>query len=297
MTRGGPDHQGSLPGPSAEEAARLARAHGLEKVGVRPSLGRYLREIWRNRHFLVTLSQGQFVASHQNNYLGLVWAVLNPLLLGVAYFLIFGLLLGTTGTVQNFVAFLTIGLFAFVFVSAGFNYGSKSLIDNTSLVRSLRFPRALLPISVSLTHLFANIPAFLILLVIAVITGERPSWEWLLYPVSLLVLAVTTTGMGLLSARLVHAIRDTANLIPLLTRMLRYISGIFFPIADYATGIWQVVLAYQPIAVSLTLVRETLMGEVPVRWETWAVSLGWAVLLFGAGLIVFWRGEATYGRA
>lgn len=297
MTRGGPDHQGSLPGPTTEEAARLAREHGLQKVGVRPPLGRYVRDIWRNRQFLVSLSQGQFVAAHQNNYLGLVWAVLNPILLGFAYYLIFGVLLGTRGTLENYVGFLTIGLFAFVFVSAGFNYGSRSLIDNTSLVRSLRFPRALLPISVSLTHLFSNIPAFLILLVIALITGETPSWEWLLFVPALVVLALITTGMALLSAPLVHAVRDAVNLIPLLTRMLRYISGIFFPIMDYATGIWQLVLAYQPIAVALTLVREPLLGELPVRWETWAVAGGWAVLLLGAGLVVFWRGEAGYGRA
>jgi teichoic acid transport system permease protein len=87
--------------------------------------------------------------------------------------------------------------------------------------------------------------------------------------------------------------------------MLRYVSGIFFPVAEFAQGALErglpewgaVILEYQPIAVSLTLVRETLMGELPVDPVTWIVATGWAVLLFGIGVVVFWQAEATYGRS
>lgn len=298
MTRGGPDHQGSLPGLSAQEAAALAREHDLQQVGVRPPLGLYVRDLWRHRNFIWTMSQAGFIARHQNNYLGLLWSVLNPLLLGAAYFLIFGLLLGTRGNVENFIAFLTAGLFTFIFISAGFNYGARSMVENTGLVRALRFPRAILPISVMITELIATIPAFLILLLLCLLTGETPSLKWLLFPVALLIVGLITLGIGLIAARIVHAARDVGNLIPLLTRMLRYISGIFFPIADYAGhGLMSYVLMYQPIAVSLQMVRESLMGEFPLDPTTWLVSLAWGVILTGIGFIVFWRAEASYGRA
>lgn len=305
MTDAGPDTSRSLPGLSRDAAAVLARRHGLTQVGVRPRLGGYLRDLWRQRTFLLTMSQGEFLARHQNNYLGLLWSVLNPLLLGGAYLLIFGFLLNTSGNVGNFVAFLTIGLFVFIFVSAGLNYASRSLESNTSLVRALRFPRVILPLSVTLTHLIATVPAFALLVLIALLTGETPSLKWLLFPVSLLVVGVITAGVGMLGARLVHEVRDAANLIPLMTRMLRYVSGIFFPVAyfaDRAVGKgapeWVALgLEYQPIAVSLTLVRETLLSEMPVSVTTWAVATGWAVVLFAVGFWVFWRAEATYGRA
>ncbi|MDQ3359288.1 MAG: ABC transporter permease [Actinomycetota bacterium] len=304
MTVSGREQRASLPGLSADEAAALARRHRLEQVGVRPPFGRYVGELWQRRQFLLTMAQGDFLAGHQNNYLGLLWSVLNPLLLGLAYLLIFGFLLDTSGDVDNFIAFLTIGLFTFLFVSVALNYASRSIVDKTSLVRALRFPRVVLPLSVVLTQLISTVPAFLILVVIALSTGERPTWEWVLFPVSVGVVGVITAGMGLLTGRLLHEVRDSANLIPLLIRLLRYVSGVFFPVAYFADravdkGAPQWVattLEYQPIAVSLTLVRETLLGELAVRWETWAVSLGWAVLLFGAGFVVFWRAEATYGR-
>src|SRR5699024_5523113 len=153
-----------------------------------------------HRHFIWTMAQAGFISRHQNNYLGLVWSVLNPLLLGAAYFLIFGLLLGTRGNVENYVAFLTAGLFTFIFISAGFNYASRALVDNTGLLRALRFPPALLPVAVMITELIATIPAFLMLLLLALITGEQPPLKWLLFPLSLLITGLVTLGIGMIAA-------------------------------------------------------------------------------------------------
>ncbi len=297
MTIGGPDQQGSLPGLSASEAAALARRHDMEQVGVRPPLRTYLGQLWRHRSFLLTMSSADFVARHQQNYLGQVWSVLNPLLLGAAYFLIFGLLLDTRAGVDNYVAFLLIGLFSFIFIAAGMNHGSKSLSGNMGLVRALRFPRVVLPISVTATELFATLPAYGVILVIVLLTGETPSWAWLLYPLGIVITFVMTCGVAMITARLVYAVRDAGNLVPLLTRMLRYVSGVFFVIPAYAGNeVVNVLLSYQPVAVCLTMLRQCLLAEFPPTATVWLVSAGWAVLLFVVGLVVFWRGEATYGR-
>lgn len=297
MTTGGPDQQGSLPGLDAAEAAELARRHGMEQVGVRPPFRVYLRQLWHHRSFLLTMSSADFVARHQQNYLGQIWAVLNPLLLGAAYYAIFGLLLRTTDGVDNFIAFLLIGLFSFLFIAAALNAGAKALSGNLNLVRALRFPRVVLPLSISATELFATLPAYGVVLVIALLTGERPSWVWLLYPLGILITFVMICGITMLAARLVYAVRDAGNLTPLLTRMLRYVSGVFFLIPEYAGNVVvNLLLSYQPIAVVLTMLRQSLMAEFPPTWTVWLVSTGWAVVLFVAGLIVFWRGEATYGR-
>jgi teichoic acid transport system permease protein len=297
VTIGGPDQQGSLPGLSSAEAAALAQRHGMEQVGVRPPLGTYLRQLWRHRSFLLTMSSADFVARHQQNYLGQVWAVLNPLLLGAAYFLIFGLLLNVTRGVDNYVAFLLIGLFSFIFISAGMNYGAKSLIGNLGLVRALRFPRVVLPISVTATELFAALPAYAVALVVVLLTGERPTWTWLLYPVAIGITFLVTCGLGMLAARIVYVVRDASNLVPLITRMLRYVSGVFFVIPAYAGNeVVNIVLSYQPVAVCLTMLRQCLMEEFPPTPEVWLVAAGWGVLLSVTGLLLFWRGEATYGR-
>lgn len=300
---------GSAHGPldsafSPQDAEELARRYGLCLVGQRPGLISYMRDVWRRRHLMWAMARGDFVSAHQDNYLGLLWSVLNPVLMGVAYYLIFGVLIGTRGGIENFVAFLTIGLFTYIPLAAALTGGSKSVLKKSSMIRSLSFPRVLLPITTVLSQFVASLPAFMILLVIALVSGEKPSITWLLFPAAIFMVLLVSLGLGMITARVVNAVRDTVNLVPLLVRMLRYVSGVFFSVdaalarfGDAAPGWLAVTLQYQPFAILLTLVREPIMGEYPVRWETWVAASGWALGSLVLGLVIFWRGEGTYGRS
>lgn len=296
MTYGGPDQEGSLPGLSPEQASELAQRHGMAQVGVRPPLRSYIADVWRHRSFLLTMSSAEFVSRNQQNHLGQLWAVLNPLLLGAAYYLIFGKLLKIDKGIENYVPFLIIGLFSFIFIAAAMTRGSKALIGNMGLVRALRFPRVVLPISVVLTELFATLPAFAVAAIVTVLVGGTITWSWLLYPVAIGIAYVMATGIAMIFAVLIYQYRDATNIIPLLTRMLRYTSGVFFLIPAYATGLVGILLAFQPVAVALTILRQSLMNEYPLVWVSWAVAAGWALLLVIIGFVMFWRAEATYGR-
>lgn len=288
---------------SPQEAEALAARHGLSQVGTRPSLPAYVRDVWRHRHLMWELAKGNFVASHQDNYLGLLWAVINPLMLGVSYYLIFGILIGTRGGIENFVVFLTAGLFTFIPISSAITTGGRALLSRMGMMRSLRFPRVLLPITVVLSEFLSAVPAFLTLLLIAVAVGEPVTLSWLLFPVALLIVLVFSLGVAMLVARLVHAVRDASNLLPLVVRLLRYVSGVFFSVSYSMSRFpdapaWVgYLLEYQPVAVMLTMVRETLMRELPVDPTTWLVAGGWALTALLLGFVVFWRGEASYGRA
>lgn len=271
-------------------------------VGRRPALGGYLLEVWRRRHLAWALAKGDFIAGHQDNYLGMLWSIINPLLLGASYYLIFGLLIGTRGGIENFVSFLTIGLFVFIPISAAMTSGGKSVLGKTGMIRSLQFPRIMLPVTVMISEFLGALPAFMTLLVIAVLSGEQPSLKWLLFPVALLVVFLTCLGIAMLCARFVDVVRDAANLLPLLVRLLRYVSGVFFSIREALARFddpptWiALALEYQPVAVMLTMVRETIMGEYSLSWQTWTVCGGWMVFFLVAGVVVFWRGEGSYGR-
>ncbi|MGB3762008.1 MAG: ABC transporter permease [Ornithinimicrobium sp.] len=297
MTIGGPDQEGSLPGLSPQEAESLAQRHGLQQVGVRPGFGAYIHDVWRHRSFLLTMSSADFVAKNQDNYLGQIWSILSPLLLGAAYYLVFGVMLETTrGAVDNYVPFLITGLFAFLFISAGINNGAKSLTSNMNVVRALRFPRVVLPVAVVMTQFFVALPAFGIAMVVAVVTGEPITWNWLLYPVAILITFVMVTGLAMIGAALVYRIRDAANLLPLITRLLRYVSGVFFVIPAYTSGVIGAVMAYQPVAVVLTMLRQSLMQGFELTLSVWLASIAWAVAFFLIGFVVFWQAEGTYGR-
>lgn len=299
----GPDPQYKPPVLPRDEAAALAARHGLRRVGTRPALGRYLRDLWSCRHLAWTMSKGEVISAHRDNYLGLLWSVITPILVGIAYYLIFGILFDLRRDVENFISFLTIGLFTFTFVSSVLTAGSKALIGKVGMMRALAFPRVILPVVVVVSSFVSNLPAFLVLVLIALVSGEPVTASWLLFPVALLIVAVMGLGLAMIMARVVHAVRDVANLIPVAVRLLRYASGVFFSIEARVAAIASApawvgpAMELQPVAVSLTLVRETLMEEMPLQGMTWAVASGWAVLFLTVGFFVFWRAEGTYGRA
>src|SRR5690625_7557341 len=101
------------------------------------------------------------------------------MLLAFAYWLVFGLLLSTREGTTNYVAFLSSGIFTFVFISSTLTAGSKSIVRNTGLIRALRFPRCLMPLSVALAVLVVVIPAFVVLLFIVVVTVDSLYRVWL----------------------------------------------------------------------------------------------------------------------
>jgi teichoic acid transport system permease protein len=282
---------------AAGDAKAMAAEYGLRRIGVRPRLGVYLHDLWTRRHFIRVLAISTAYARNQKNYLGQLWAVLNPLLNAVVYFLIFGVLLQTDRGIENFVAFLTIGVFMFGFSASAITVGSKAIIGNLGLVRSLHFPRAVLPLAVVLTELIELLPALVVMCGIVLLTGEPITVDWLLFPIVVLLQWMFNTGCVLIAVRLVAWVRDLLNLIPLGLRFLRYASGVFFSISAYVGDNWLgAVMEYQPLAVYLTLARSALMSEGTPDPIAWAFGIGWAVLFLVGGFLLFWQAEERYGR-
>jgi teichoic acid transport system permease protein len=284
--------------PSSEA---LATKFGLHRVGQRPKLRSYLRAIWARRQFIGTLAWSKAYAQNRNTFLGQSWLIINPLMWATVYYLVFGLGLKTGRGVGNFVAFLVIGIFMFRHMQACVTGGSKSITGNLSLIRSLSFPRAVLPITTVVTELILLVPAIVLLIGIVGLSGlwvegESPSVTWLLVPGGVALMSMFTTGAALIMARLVVESRDIGNLVPFLMRGAFYTSGIFFSIKENFEGMVGTIMSSQPFAVYLEVFRSALLRESPVEGLTWLLAAGWGIVFLVGGFIYFWLGEERYGR-
>lgn len=292
---------------SAEQARALAAEYGLQPLGVRPSLGSYLRDTWKCRGFIYSLSAGRSTAKNNNNYFGQAWSLLNPALNILVYYIIFGLVLSLAtgrGGVTDYIGFLSIGIVTFQMTSSMLTQGSTSVVRNPSLVRALRFPRCVLPLSVAMTELLSTVPAFVVVLGVMLIRRDWPTWWWLLYPFGIAINVLIGTGFALMLARVVNSSRDLANMVLVATRLLRYGAGVMIPLEGILQGHTYIkhhewiatVLNYEPFALQLTLIRQTVMRQFHPTLLVWSVCIGWAILIPVVGMIVFWRGEENYGR-
>lgn len=280
----------------ADEAAR----HGLHRVGGRPPLWSYLAEVWRRREFIFALARYRLEAENGRNRLGMGWVVLKPLINAGVYGAVFGLMLQTHRDVQDFVAYLVIGVMMFEYFSTCFTTGAKSITSNAALVQSLSFPRMSLPLSLVGQRLLQFGPMILIMLIVAVASGNMPNWEWFLLIPLFILFTVFNTGLTLITARLTVHLRDLTQLLPFIARFFFYTSGIFFSVQDRFADLPVLlkIADFQPIYEFLTLARAILLDgpgyEMPT--EYWLYASIWSVAILMFGVLFFWAAEERYGR-
>jgi teichoic acid transport system permease protein len=270
-------------------------SHGLTRLGAKVPLGPYLREIWARREFATAVPLGELRAQNMDTVLGNLWHLLNPLLLVAVYYLIFGVLLDTDRGVDNFLTFLTVGVFTFHYSRKSVLAGSRSLVSNEGLIRSIKFPRAILPIATVIGETVAYLPALALMLVVAVATGVEPRLSWLVLVPVLFVQGLFNLGLVFVVARVTTAFRDVQNLLPFVFRLLFYVSGILYLVDRFVDDpLVLTVFRLNPFYAFPTLNRFAVLGMV-AEPLVWVSALAWTSVLFVSGFVFFRAGEQEYG--
>lgn len=293
---------------TSAETEALAERAGLQEMGLRPPLGRYIKQVWERRSFIWNLSASRAYSRNQGSYLGQAWAVLRPILDAAVYVIIFGFLFQSSAPgIDNRAAFITIGTFTYTLFQTSVMSGLNSIPANLMLIRSHRFPRAVVPLATVMTETVMFAPILVAMAVVAMVTGllpgmgpVLPTWSWLLLPFAAILLAVFSSGVALFFARLGARAPDIANAMPFILTLGRYASGAMFLIeAMVPDGLWlKPILLHQPVAVFLELFRAVFGNEpmIPMTASLWLEATAWAVGIFAIGFLYFWRAEETYGR-
>ncbi|MPZ03289.1 ABC transporter [Micrococcus luteus] len=293
----------SEPVASAFRAAAV-QAYGdashLSPVTGRPAPRRYLVELWQRRHFIWWQSRGRLVTGNDDSRLGSVWLILRPMLDAIFYWLIFGLLLRFDHGMDNFVAFVIVGVFMFQMTSAALTSGTRTIASNLSLTRAFRFPRMALPLADLVYDVLQRLPAIAVMfiLVIAIPPHETPEWSWLVFPGVLGLHVILNFGIMLLLARLSTLLPDVSRMVPFVSRLLMYGSGVIFPITRFTDNhpALHAIIQLNPLYVLITMYRQVIIEGVTPPASSWAMLAAYAVCLTIVGGVVFWLGEESYGR-
>ncbi|WP_396157325.1 ABC transporter permease [Arthrobacter sp.] len=285
------------PTDSVTVAVNLSRLH---RVGARPSFPDYLVQLWDRRQFILFDARARVQSANQGHRLGSLWLILTPILNGLTYYLIFGVLLGTSRGVENFVGYLVIGVFTFQLTARAVNEGARSLLANRKVIQAFSFPRASLPIAVNVRELLASVPSTIVMLLIIVVAPpvEEITWRWLLILPAIALQFLFNLGLGLLLAPLVLRVRDIANLLAFITRLWMYGSAVFYSLDRFSAYPRLVgILEANPLFCVIDIMRDVLLYNSTPAWESWSVLMLWALGTLALGFLTFWRKEESYGRS
>ena len=136
-------------------------------------------DLIRYRELFASLFQRDLRAKYKGSALGLAWTLALPAMLMLVYLVVFSVMWKSPTTdVDHYWLFLLCGLPPWVFFATSLQSSARSLLENASLIRKVRFPRQLVPLSIVATQLVAFVVMTAIVLVLAMIvlpdsTGDR----------------------------------------------------------------------------------------------------------------------------
>jgi teichoic acid transport system permease protein len=287
------------PGPQPTVVNTSVNLRGLRRVGARPPLLDYLVSLWDYRHFIYYDARSRVQTGNEQDKLGLAWLVLGPLLNGLMFYLIMGVLLKSGGGIENFVAFLIIGVFLFQMTTRAVSNSARVIASNKNVIHAFQFPRASLVLAANLRELLSNVPVIIVMLILVIILppAEEISWRWLLLIPILGLQFLFNLGLGLILARLVSLVNDVSQLISYGMRLWMYASCMFFSIDRFdGAPVLKAIMEFNPLYNVLHLARECLLYGNEGSWRAWAILTLWSVSVAGFGIVFFWKGEETYGR-
>ena len=272
----------------------------MRRVGARQSMGRYLATLWNRRQFILFDARSRVQSANENDRLGSLWLILTPILNGLTYFFIFGILLGTSRGIENFIGYLIIGVFTFQISSSSITQGARSLTSNRKIIQAFSFPRAALPLAVNLRELLASIPSIISMLLIIIVVApvEEITWRWLLILPAVLLQFLFNLGIGLILGPLVLRVNDIANVLSFVLRLWMYGSAVFYSLDRFAAyPILVRVLELNPLFLVIDIMRDSLLYSTTPSWTSWSTLSLWALGALMVGFVTFWRKEESYGRA
>lgn len=228
---------------------------------------------------------------YRHSALGMVWTVLNPLLMMVVITIVFSTLFKQN--IPNFPIYYLSGSLIFAFNSESTTTALNSIISNASLIKKVYIPKYLFPFSNVLSGL-VNLAFSLIAMFIVMIVTRAPFHvTLLLLPIPIFYTFLFSTGLGILLSALTVYFRDIAHFYGVLVLAWTYFTPVFYP-ASILPPIAMKLMQFNPMYHFVTYMRElVLYGTFPSMKEN-LLCLLIGVIMLVVGMAVFYKKQDKF---
>jgi ABC-type polysaccharide/polyol phosphate export permease len=251
--------------------------------------------VLRYRFLFEQMVRRELRQKYKGSALGVLWYLVNPLVLMGAYALMFSVLL-KVADVPDYPLFLLAGLIVWVFFAQSLLAAAPSLVQNAPLVRKVRFPRETIPASVTAVQLATFLVMLVLLLPVAVAVRDSLDPALLLLPAIVLFLFCLVLGFSLLAAVLNAHFRDVEPVLAAALLPWFFLTPIFLRVDDFpgvAEHRWvgDLLEWANPVAPFVDALRTVVYDGAAPEAAQLAYLAGAGLLALAAGLVVFRRME------
>lgn len=255
----------------------------------------YWKDLWRYRELFYFLAWRDILVRYKQTVIGVVWALIRPLLTMLVFTFIFGRLAklpsdaGAPYPIMVFAAMLPWQFFATSFAEAG-----NSLIGNSAMISKVYFPRIVIPTSAVIVSFVDFLISFLILVALMVWYGFMPNVRIFLLPLFTVIAFLASLGAGLWIASLNVRYRDFRYIIPFVVQMGMYVSPVGFS-SSIVPEKWRLLYSLNPMVGVIDGFRWAIIGgKYKMYWPGFGLSLLVVAVLLTGGIYYFRKTEKTF---
>ncbi len=251
------------------------------------TLAFHLQKLYERRTLLRLWTVTNVQARYQQAWLGILWIMLLPLAQSLIMAFVFANILnrGEVGDVP-FVSFFLAGVTAWSFFMKGVNKSARSIVGNKGIISKVYFPREILILVDLAEALIDAFFMFVTLIVINLVVGVPLTAYMLFVPLIVVVQCILIIGLMLHISYLGVFVRDTAELVTIVMRLLFYLTPVLYGIAMLPERV-QSLLMLNPLASIINAYRDTIIYQQPPDFVSLYYPLVVGVLLMYTGYLSF----------
>lgn len=272
----------------------------LPEIIIEPTRGwasLQLPAVWQYRELLYFLIWRDVKVRYKQTILGILWIVLQPVIMMVVFSLLFGNLLGVPSGEVPYPIFAYAALLPWNYFSGAITRSSTSLVSNATLITKVYFPRLVIPLSGVFSGVVDFCVAFVVLIGLMIYYGIAPTINILFLPGFLLLAAFTALGFSLWLSALNVRYRDVGYLVPFLVQIWMYVTPVI-----YGTTLiperFRFLMVLNPMTGVVEGFRWALLGnqlgDAQAPGYLFLVSIAIALLVLFGGALFFRRTERTF---
>jgi lipopolysaccharide transport system permease protein len=229
-------------------------------------LGLDLRELWAYRELLYFFMWRDVKVRYKQTLLGVLWVVLQPLLMMLIFAFLFGRIAGIQSDGIGYSLFAYAGLLAWTFFSSAVTAAGNSVVNSASLITKVYFPRMIIPVAAVGAALVDFAIAFIPLAGMMILWKVRITVNLLLLPIFIIMVVMLALGVGMFMAALNVKYRDVRLALPFVIQVWFFSSPIILPLTIFPEKLrW--LLALNPMAGIIEAFRVSLYSHKSFDWQ------------------------------
>ena len=246
-----------------------------------------LKEIYEYRLMVYSLVKRDLRGKYKGSVLGFMWTFVHPLLKLLVYNMVFSIIM--RAGVEKFYLYLFVGLIPWLFFSAAITGGSTCIIAQKDLIKKIRFPREIIPISYVTSQFVNMLLSFIVVIIVSVVSCVKLTVGGILcLPVIMLVEYMMALGIALISSSLTVYFRDLEHILAIVAMAWLYATPICYPetmVPEKYLSLYRL----NPVTPVVNAYRDVLYyGKTP--------DLTTLLLATGIGLITIILGVLIFGK-